>query len=91
MLTNVTEKTGSSCLNRAFLPDVLRIILCLGVFVYHLTPERCSSGPLSVNAFLVMSGFWVGVMVFSGRPFDSQVFFSKKLKKCVEIHHLNSS
>lgn len=31
MLTNVTEKTGSSCLNRAFLPDVLRIILCLGV------------------------------------------------------------
>ena len=31
MLTNVTEKTGSSCLNRAVLPDGLRIILCLGV------------------------------------------------------------
>ena len=85
MLTNVTEKTGSSCLNRAFLPDVLRIILCLGVFVYHLTPERCSSGPLSVNAFLVMSGFWVGVMVFSGRPFDSQVFFSKKCRRLLPM------
>lgn len=70
---------------RAVAIDLFRIVLCLGVFVYHLTPVRCSSGPLSVNGFLVMSGFLVGVSVFGGREFNTNLFYSKKCKRLLPM------
>lgn len=70
---------------RAALLDLFRIILCLGVFVYHLTPIRCSSGPFSVNGFLVMSGFLVGISVFGGRAFDSHAFYGSKCRRLLPM------
>lgn len=76
---NKTEQgVANSSFQRAPLLDLFRIILCVGVFVYHLTPERCSSGPLSVNGFLVMSGFLVGFSVFSKPKFDAETFYRGK-------------
>lgn len=42
---------------RAFWLDVLRVLLCTGVVVYHYTPDRPSSGPMCVDGFFVLSGF----------------------------------
>lgn len=42
---------------RSFWLDVLRVLLCTGVVVYHYTPERPSSGPMCVDGFFVLSGF----------------------------------
>lgn len=48
-----TENRG----NRSFWLDVLRTFLCIGVLVYHYTPERPSSGPMCVDGFFVLSGY----------------------------------
>ncbi len=83
MQENGMRQTGSD--RRAVGMDLFRIILCLGVFVYHLTPVRCSSGPLSVNGFLVMSGFLVGVSVFCGCEFNTDIFYRKKCKRLLPM------
>lgn len=62
----------SSCL------DLLRFFLCVGVVVYHYTPERPSSGPFMVIGFIVLSGFLVGRMLFRLQTFDIVAFYRKK-------------
>lgn len=70
---------------RSFLLDLFRVILCIGVVVYHYTPERPSSGPFMVNGFLVMSGFWVGMMFRSKKEFDVTRFFGNKAKRLLPM------
>lgn len=70
---------------RAFLLDLFRIILCIGVVVYHYTPDRPSSGPFMVNGFLVMSGFLVGIMFRSRPVFDVPRFYSNKAKRLLPM------
>lgn len=71
--------------NRALLLDLFRIILCLGVVVYHYTPERPSSGPLMVNGFLVMSGFLIGCSFLRNNVFDVSKFYAGKTRRLLPM------
>lgn len=71
--------------NRALLLDLFRIILCLGVVVYHYTPERPSSGPLMVNGFLVMSGFLIGCSFLRNNVFDVSKFYAGKARRLLPM------
>ncbi len=65
--------------------DVFRIILCIGVVVYHYTPERPSSGPFMVIGFFVMSGFLLG-LYFNGRSeLNVNDFYCKKSKRLLPL------
>ena len=66
------------CLQRSSCLDLLRCFLCVGVVVYHYTPERPSSGPFMVVGFIVLSGFLVGRMLFRLQTFDIVAFYHKK-------------
>lgn len=70
---------------RALLLDFFRIFLCIGVFVYHYTPERPSSGPLMVNGFLVMSGFFAGLYIRRRSVFDTVAFYTSKVRRLVPL------
>ncbi len=70
---------------RAVLLDLFRIILCIGVVVYHYTPERPSSGPFMVNGFFVMSGFLLGVSFLSGKAFDVCRFYGNKARRLLPM------
>lgn len=70
---------------RAFLLDVFRIILCLGVVLYHYTPARPSIGPFMVNGFLIMSGFLIGRMFISCPSFDVVRFYHNKAKRLLPM------
>lgn len=67
--------------SRAILLDIFRIILCLGVVVYHYTPERCSSGALMVNGFFVLSGFLLGCSFLRKSTFDVIEFYGHKFRR----------
>lgn len=70
---------------RSFLLDIFRIILCIGVVVYHYTPERPSSGPFMVNGFLVLSGFLVGKMFSTQTDFDVVRFYNNKARRLLPM------
>lgn len=70
---------------RSVLLDIFRIILCIGVIVYHYTPERPSSGPLMVNGFLVMSGFLLGCYFLKADNFDVVKFYKSKILRLVPM------
>ncbi len=70
---------------RAVLLDIFRIILCIGVVVYHYTPERPSGGPYMVNGFFVMSGFLLGVSFLSGKAFDVCRFYGNKARRLLPM------
>lgn len=70
---------------RAFLLDIFRILLCIGVVVYHYTPARPSSGPFMVNGFLVLSGFLVGMAFYYKTEFDVVRFYSNKAKRLLPM------
>lgn len=70
---------------RALLLDVFRIILCIGVVVYHYTPERPSSGPFMVIGFFVMSGFLLGLYFDKHSELDVIDFYRKKSKRLLPL------
>ncbi len=72
-------------MNRALLLDIFRIILCLGVVVYHYTPVRPSSGPLMVNGFLVMSGFLIGCAFLRNNVLDVSKFYESKARRLLPM------
>lgn len=63
---------------RAILLDIFRIILCIGVVVYHFSPERVSSGPFVVIVFFVMSGFLLGVGFQRSESIKVEAFYKHK-------------
>lgn len=70
---------------RAVLPDVFRIILCIGVVVYHYVWPRPSSGPFMVNGFFVLSGFLIGVMFAGCESLNAADFYSRKLRRLLPL------
>lgn len=70
---------------RSLLLDIFRIILCIGVVVYHYTPERPSSGPFMVNGFLVLSGFLIGLAFRLKSEFDVVRFYANKGKRLLPM------
>lgn len=74
---------GDSATRSSFL-DIFRIILCLGVVVYHYTPVRPSSGPFMVNGFFVMSGFLLA-SVYVRKPFILEDFYGKKVLRLLPM------
>lgn len=70
---------------RALLLDVFRIILCIGVVVYHFVWPRPSSGPFMVNGFLVMSGFLVGMMFRKRETLDVAAFYAVKVRRLLPL------
>lgn len=80
-----SQELISTSKGRSQIMDIFRIILCIGVVVYHYTPERCSTGPLMVNGFLVMSGFLVGFSIFSTKGLNVHYFFNSKCRRLLPI------
>lgn len=73
----MTLAQDKSVIRAPFL-DLFRIILCLGVVVYHYIPNRPSSGPFMVLGFFVMSGFLLGLYFDRLNQFDVETFYRKK-------------
>lgn len=71
--------------SRSLLLDIFRVILCMGVLVYHYTPERPSSGPYMVNGFFVMSGFFAGLMILQRESFVAAAYYSAKVRRLVPL------
>lgn len=69
-------------LARSYFLDIYRIILCIGVVVYHYTPIRPACGPFMVNGFFVMSGFLLA-LEFQKKPFSLLEFYDKKVRRLV--------
>lgn len=70
---------------RAVLPDILRIILCAGVVIYHYTPERPSTGPLMVTGFLILSGFLLGLMFQRVKELECASFYRHKVQRFIPL------
>lgn len=71
--------------NRATLPDLLRIILCVGVVFHHMTPIRPASGPFMVLGFFVMSGFLLGRQFESLDKLDVSRFYDSKARRLLPM------
>lgn len=71
--------------NRATLPDILRIILCVGVAFHHMTPIRPASGPFMVIGFFVMSGFLLGMQFESLDKLDISRFYNGKARRLLPM------
>lgn len=65
--------------------DILRILLCAGVTIYHFTPVRPSSGSFMVLGFFVLSGYLLGRRFFSINELDVCEFFRGKLIRLVPM------
>lgn len=65
--------------------DLLRISLCVGVFIYHYTPDRCSSGPFMVIGFFMMSGFLLGLSFEKTESLDVCRFYRNKAKRLLPM------
>ena len=78
-----------SCMNQrlahAILLDIFRIVLCVGVVIYHYTPVRPCSGPFMVIGFFVMSGFLLGLHFNKQKTLDVNVFYHKKAKRLLPL------
>ena len=70
---------------RALLLDIFRIILCIGVVVYHFVWPRPSSGPYMVNGFFVMSGFLIGIMFRKTEVLDVTSFYANKVRRLLPL------
>lgn len=71
--------------SRSLLLDIFRIILCLGVVVYHYTPDRPGSGPFMVLGFFVMSGFLLGLYFDKNQQFNVEQFYIKKAQRLLPL------
>lgn len=80
--------TESLTKTRAILLDVMRIYLCLGVLVYHYTPDRCASGPFMVIGFFVMSGMLMGLALNRTQEFDVVRFYQRKAKRFLPLYFI---
>ncbi len=59
--------------------DVLRIFLCIVVFLYHL--EILKGGYLAVSSFFVLSGFLSIFSFRSRKEVDLKLYFLRRLKR----------
>lgn len=84
MKAQETGNAQANNLSRSFWLDVLRVLLCTGVVIYHYTPERPSSGPMCVDGFFVMSGFLLAAgfeRMRSMGGMDVCAFYSSKARR----------
>ena len=70
---------------RSWLLDIFRIILCIGVVVYHYRDYSPASGSFMVNGFMVMSGFLVGVMLLRTEQLDVVKFYNGKIRRLLPM------
>lgn len=70
---------------RSWLLDIFRIVLCIGVVVYHYRDDSPASGSFMVNGFMVMSGFLAGVMLLRTEQLDVVKFYQSKMKRLVPM------
>lgn len=65
--------------------DILRIMLCAGVTIYHFTPERPASGSFMVLGFFVLSGYLLGRRFFTCNELDVCTFYRDKFIRLVPM------
>lgn len=70
---------------RSVLIDIFRIILCVGVVVFHYTPVRPCSGSLMVLGFFVMGGFLLGMDFERLNEFNLKSFYVHKAKRFLPL------
>ncbi|MBR5876742.1 MAG: hypothetical protein IKZ10_07890, partial [Akkermansia sp.] len=70
---------------RSIFIDLLRVILCIGVVVFHYTYGNCCSGQFMVVGFFVLGGFLLGSSFEKMSDFNVNCYYSKKIKRLIPL------
>ena len=71
---------------RSIFIDLLRVILCIGVVVFHYTYGNCCSGQFMVVGFFVLGGFLLGSSFEKMSDFNVNCYYSKKIKRLIPLY-----